>query len=113
MIKQVFKIDEDGYYVEPVIILEGEELPSDCIEERPPDGLYKAQWTGEEWIEAMSDEEIADIQNQPVEPTKEEKLKEELEITRMRLDMTEATLDSLLTVILPSLTGGGIEGGEK
>jgi hypothetical protein len=75
--KQVFKIDEDGYYVEDVILdrLKGKDgkyppwkVPNDCVETNPPDGIFRLKWDGTQWIEALSqtevDERRAEIQKQ-------------------------------------------------
>jgi len=81
--KQVYRIDADGYYVEPVI---ADEIPSDCIEIQPPQGLYRGKWTGIEWIEDMSQEEIDRFKNQP-------RSKTQLEILQETVDML--VLDNL------------------
>jgi len=51
MIKKVIRIDTDGLYVEDVLLNDGQETPSDCIEIFCPDGFYKPKWDGTEWIE--------------------------------------------------------------
>lgn len=48
--KQFYKIDSEGYYIEPVIFYEDVEKSSDCIESPPP-SFYKAKWQGGKWIE--------------------------------------------------------------
>jgi hypothetical protein len=34
--KQVFKIDSNGFYVEPVILQDNDKTPMDCVETMPP-----------------------------------------------------------------------------
>lgn len=68
---QVYRIDDNGYYIKPVIT---EEAPSNCVTVHPPQGLYRAKWTGTEWIEDMPQEEIDELNNQPKEPTDKEKI---------------------------------------
>ena len=72
MQKQYFRFDENGYFIEPVIITEeftaepitigqdedGNDIvipanpqPSDLTDMRPPDGMWRAKFTGSEWIE--------------------------------------------------------------
>lgn len=84
--KQVIRVDENGFYVEPVLIQDDAEIPADCVETPFIDGMYKPKWTGEEWIEGATQEEIDSIKaNQPEpqpEPTLEE-LKDETEITAL------------------------------
>ena len=65
--RQVYKINKNGYYIEPVILKKDKYIPDDCIEEKPPNGLYRAKWTGAEWIEDMTEEEIDAIKNRPRE----------------------------------------------
>ena len=49
--KQYYRYDENGCYVEPVIADYGDDLPDDITDIRPPDGLYRAQFDGTAWIE--------------------------------------------------------------
>lgn len=83
---QVYRINENGVYIEPVVLRKGQEIPSDCIALIPPNGLYRAKWTGTEWMEDMSQEEIDELNNQPREKT-------QLEILQETVDML--VLDSL------------------
>lgn len=48
--KQVYRIDEDGIYIEPVVLKDGEAIPADCVEIMPP-SFYKAKWVDHEWFE--------------------------------------------------------------
>jgi hypothetical protein len=50
---QYFRIDEDGYYLEPVIAhySDNSQMPDELIAVQPPNGLYRAKWTGTEWVE--------------------------------------------------------------
>jgi hypothetical protein len=53
--KQVYRHDPQGFFIEPVILKDGEGIPPDCTEIQPPHGLYKAQFTNGSWIEAETD----------------------------------------------------------
>jgi hypothetical protein len=75
--KQVFRYDENGFYVEPVILQEGEEIPSDCIEKQPQEGLHKAQLVNGEWVETLSQEEINQLLNAPQPLSELDKLKKD------------------------------------
>ena len=75
MEKEVYRFDENGYYIEPVLIKDGESIPSDCTDIRPRDGLIKAKFTGDKWIEGATQEEIDAIMSKPDLPTIEERLK--------------------------------------
>jgi len=49
--KQIYKIDTNGYLVEVSIVQDDLKIPSDCIETKPQNGLHKPKWNGTEWIE--------------------------------------------------------------
>lgn len=66
---QIYRIDENGYFVEDVILKKGEEIPNDCIEIRPLQPCYKPRWNGTEWVEEGTPPEP-----QPHPPNKEERL---------------------------------------
>ncbi|WP_141434378.1 hypothetical protein [Bacillus sp. 03113] len=85
---QVFKIDLDGYYVGPVILQLGENIPNDCVNIKPPNGLYKAKFVNGTWIEGLTQLEIDLINNQPK--------------TKSELDILKETVDQL---VLASLMG--------
>lgn len=54
----VYKIDNNNYYVEDVEINNNDSIPPDCVELRPPDGLYKAQFTNGAWVEGRDSADI-------------------------------------------------------
>jgi hypothetical protein len=87
--KQVFRIDENNVLIEPVMIsrkydAEGNplawEVPDDCIEVKPPDGLYwPVKWDGIEWATTLTQEEINQIKaNAPVQPPSNDELQTEI-----------------------------------
>lgn len=73
--KQVYEIDDNGYIKEIYVVKfneEGnpiEELAENIITVNPPNGFYRAKWIGREWIEDMTQEEIAALNNKAIEPT--------------------------------------------
>lgn len=74
MKKQVYRINENGFYIEPVIVNDIDDIPIDCIDVDIPQGLYRAKWTGTEWVEDMTQEEIDELNNIARPPTIEEQL---------------------------------------
>jgi len=78
--KQVFKIDGDGIYIEPVIVEDDAVMVDGLIDTHIPDGFYKPKWDkfNKKWIEGKNQEEIDTIKNAPVPKTEIEILKEEL-----------------------------------
>lgn len=80
MLKQVYEIDENGY-LQKIHVKEfdeqgncTEELTENIITVDPPQGLYKAKWTGT-WTETMTEEEyIASLPKQTHELTIEDRI---------------------------------------
>ncbi|MCM2674106.1 hypothetical protein [Alkalicoccobacillus plakortidis] len=72
--KQVYRISEEGFYIEPKIIdpIDFEnsvpiyEIPSDCTEITPIDGLFQAKLVNGEWVEGLSKEKIDELLNVPI-----------------------------------------------
>lgn len=92
MKKQVYRIDANGFYIEPVIINTVDDIPSDCVGVDLPQGLYQAKWNDTEWVEDMTHEEIDALNNVPQPPTVEE----QVELLREQLQTTNDTVDFLL-----------------
>lgn len=69
--RQVFRIDGNGFYKEPVILMDNEKTPVDCVEDKPTDGLYKAQRVEGQWIEGATQEEIEATQLPQAPPVQE------------------------------------------
>lgn len=87
--KQVFRIDKDGFYLEPVLIEETDLVPDDCVEVVPQEGLFKAKFTNGKWIESMPQSEIDALKNAPRE-------KSQMELMQEQID--QLILDSLMGV---------------
>lgn len=80
MLKQIYEIDENGY-IKKIHVAEfdkegnpTEELAGSIVIIDPPNGLYRAKWTGTEWIEDMTQEEIDESNSQPRKLTQEDYL---------------------------------------
>lgn len=74
------KIDKDGYFVEDIILqqpplLEDGTLDPQYITDKPV-GLYKPKWNGNEWVEGLSEQEIADLKK----PQRMAEIKARLEV---------------------------------
>lgn len=104
--KQVYKIDDNGFYVEPVLISVDEELTEDLVEIPFPNSLYRPKWTGTEWIEGATQEEIDHIKNQQPEPNEVEKIKQENEKLKYQLMNVESALLSIMDIIIEIDKGG-------
>ncbi len=94
MLKQVYKIDSNGL-IEEILVKDFdeqgncvEELTEDIITVDPPQGLYRAKWTGSEWIETMTEEEyIATLPEQPE--------RELSEIDKLRLEQAQSNAEMI------------------
>ena len=59
MLIQVHRIDENGFYLEPVLIEQGDVVNDEnIITVDPPQGLYKPRWVEGEWTEGLTQDEI-------------------------------------------------------
>jgi hypothetical protein len=54
---------------------DGQELPTDCIADTVPEGLYHPKWDGSQWVEGMSQEAIDRIKNTVLPPSQEDRIK--------------------------------------
>lgn len=65
--KKVLKINSKGYFIEDIILQDGDQTPTDCIETQCQGGFYKPRWNGTSWVEGLTQEEINNIiANQPI-----------------------------------------------
>jgi hypothetical protein len=57
----VSKIDEQGFFVEDVLLADNAALPSsEHVESRPPQGFHRPKWDGTSWVEGKPEEEIVE-----------------------------------------------------
>lgn len=73
--KQVFRFNKYGFFVEPILIDDGEEIPVDCTEVPLPQPSWKPRWNGKEWEETITQEELDKMYKpQPPLPSTKERL---------------------------------------
>jgi hypothetical protein len=75
--KIVYRIDQNGFFVEEVQINENEEIPSDCVDCDFPQGLYKPRYINGEFVSSLAQEEINAELNAPKPLTEMEQLKKD------------------------------------
>jgi hypothetical protein len=85
MIKQVSRIDGEGFFVEPVIIDEKDPVSPDLIEIPVPEGFYKPRWDGTQWVEGLTPEEIEELKRLHQPQPSEEVLKQRLEVAELAI----------------------------
>ena len=85
--KLYHRFAEDGSYVEDIIVEAWEDVPADCTEIHLPVPNYKPKFDKEqnEWIETITEEELAKFTNIPIIPSDED-----------RIAQLEAVVNSLL-----------------
>ena len=110
---QVVRIDKNGYFIEDVILKDEEEIPANCIETLVPtktQGFYKPKWTGTEWIESLTQEEIDAINNAATEPTTEEQLM--LAMAELDAQRVKDKLETQLAIaeLTNTIIGGTVNG---
>ncbi|TDM04074.1 hypothetical protein [Macrococcus carouselicus] len=82
--QQIYLFNQEGIFngvdiVDNLTILDadGREvsvLPTNATLIKPPDGLYKAQFDGEKWIETITEEELAELNKITSSPTLKERV---------------------------------------
>lgn len=81
--RQFYRIDDDGYYIEPIVLDAVEnpkgdtytdpetglkyELPPNTVIDSFPDGLFRPRFVNGEWLESAPEEEIEEW-TQPSQP---------------------------------------------
>jgi hypothetical protein len=55
--KQVYRIDGDGYFIEPVIISLGQPIPNNCVDVEMREGLYRPRYVDGAFVSSISIEE--------------------------------------------------------
>ncbi|MGF2617726.1 hypothetical protein FZC84_11870 [Rossellomorea vietnamensis] len=95
--KQVYRFDENGVYIEPVLINDTDEIPEGCLDVHIPEGFYQPRWNGTEIVEGLPQEEIDWIRNNEPSPppSYEEVLAENMEL-KERLGSMEFAVITLL-----------------
>ena len=76
-----YKIDSQGFYLEDFIYEDGQELTDNIVTIDPPQGLYKPKWTGDRWVNGLTQEEIEALQK----PTH----RQEIEVLKKQLNETD------------------------
>lgn len=88
---QYLKIDDNGFYVEPVFLNDNETVPSNCIMPYAPEQrFYKPKWNGLQWVEGLSQQEIDSINNNQPKPLPT------LEELKTNQDLIQKALDDLI-----------------
>lgn len=80
--KQVYEINDQGFIEEIYVaeVVNGAVIDKgNCLTIDPPHGLFKAKWTGVEWIEGATQEEIAELTKpQHIPPSQSELMEQRL-----------------------------------
>jgi hypothetical protein len=93
--REVYRLDQDGFYLEPVELKGNEKTPSDCTEIKPTGSFIRGQFANGEWKESATQEEIDAIKNTPVQPSEFYQLREQnADLNLQIIDIWETLLGS-------------------
>lgn len=104
MRKPIYEIDENGFVVEIYVANfdeDGnpvEELAGEMILVLQPDGLYHPKWTGEEWVEGATQDEIEEMTKPEPQPPSI--------IDKLRMEQAQANAE--LIELIFGMSGGGV-----
>jgi len=99
--KKVIRIDQNGYFVEDVLLEDWEETSEGLVSLEVPAGLYLPRYVAGEWVEGKSQEEIDAIRNVVAPKTEFELLQEESAKLKNELLVTQTVLDFVLVNFIP------------
>lgn len=112
---QVYRIDKDGYFIEPILIdgnfLPTDQFPKDLVLIKPTDGLFKAKWNSGQWEEGLSQQEIDEIKNPPRAPSEPEIIGQQIvekELQILQLLNENKALSQSIADLERRLTQGGL-----
>lgn len=75
--KEVYRYDENGIYIEPVILQDGENVPTNCTVIKPTGSFFKGKFESGKWIESLTQDEINELINAPQPVSELETLKKQ------------------------------------
>jgi hypothetical protein len=84
--REVYRYDENGFYVEPVILKDGENIQANCTEIKPNGSFFKGKFENGQWIESLTQTEIDEIKNTPQPLSETDELKKNQELMQQALD---------------------------
>jgi hypothetical protein len=85
-VKEVYKYDADGIYIEPVILKDNETTPVNCTEMKPTGSFYKGKFANGQWTETLTQTEIDKLVNEPQPLTEMDQIKKNQELMQQALD---------------------------
>lgn len=96
----VYRIDENGFFKESVLLYEGQKIPNDCVEDEIPT-LLKARYSNNEWGEGASKEELEEhnmekeVQLSPLELLGQQVTEQEISDIEQWHNVTELELQAM------------------
>lgn len=84
--KEVYRYDENGIYIEPVILQDGDNIPVNCTEVKPTGSFYKGKFQNGQWIESLTQAEIDKLVNAPASVSELEQIKKSQELMQQAID---------------------------
>jgi hypothetical protein len=75
--RYVYRYDENGIYIEPVELKDGENIPVDCTEVKPMDSFFQGKFENGQWVESLTQSEIDELVNAPKPVSEFDELKKQ------------------------------------
>lgn len=103
---KVYRVDENGFYIEDVIVKSKEEIGVDMVTTECPEGLYSPRWNGEEWVNGITEEELEEEKNKSKEPTEIELLMTAIAELDMQRELNKTETQLAIAELANTLLGG-------
>lgn len=99
-------VDQEGNYIEDVLVedsfinLKKKENSRTIISESVPAGLYKPYWdfNSGKWLEGMSEQDIDELNNQPIPISSDQRIKELEQQNLSLMDATASMFEQLIDI---------------
>ncbi|MBO0962933.1 hypothetical protein J1P26_24995 [Neobacillus sp. MM2021_6] len=96
MIEQVSIVDDQGNYLEPLLVFPYDVLPVNLVRDPVPEGLYQPRWDGAKWVEGLSEDELRNRQLQNIPISEIDKIREESQMNALAImELTELLLGGM------------------
>lgn len=103
--KEFIRIDEDGYFIEPVILHTERDpetreykynITPDLISKKFENGMYKPRWTGTEWVDEITEDELIEKKKVSTQLRDQDFLDNPTENMILGRELMETTLNNIL-----------------
>ncbi|MDP4268436.1 MAG: hypothetical protein Q8880_13515, partial [Bacteroidota bacterium] len=97
--KKLYQINSDGFYLNDVLLDDGENIPSDCVETELPDGLFKPRYVNDTWQNGITQDDINTLLGITLDSVKQTKINELSAINNSNITFTSNALGTVHTYL--------------